>query len=85
MAPCKISLAYRRPFAFIAEAPAYGELRAGYREDMGFAQDLRPALAEDWGGRLSFRRQSQPPRDGGRHAVVRTDYSRGYDRIILSI
>ena len=45
----RILLEYRRPFTFIAEAPAYGELRAGYREDMGFAQDLRPALAEDWG------------------------------------
>ncbi len=40
---------YRRPFTFMAEAPAYQALREGYREDMRFAEDLRPALIEEGG------------------------------------
>lgn len=40
---------YRRPFTFIAEAPAFQVLREGYREDMRFAEALRPALAEEGG------------------------------------
>lgn len=41
--------AHRSPFAFIADSPTYAELRDGYREDMEFAEDVRPVLAEDWG------------------------------------
>lgn len=42
-------LAHRRPFTFMAEAEAFRHLRAGYREDMGFAQDVRPYLADERG------------------------------------
>lgn len=41
--------AHRSPFAFIADSPTYAELRKGYREDMEFAEDVRPVLAEDRG------------------------------------
>jgi len=41
--------AHRSPFAFIADSPTYAELRDGYREDMEYAEDVRPVLAEDWG------------------------------------
>ncbi|MCA1971432.1 MAG: hypothetical protein LDL44_01215 [Caenispirillum sp.] len=36
---------YRRPFTFIAESQAFRELREGYREDLRYAAELRPAHA----------------------------------------
>lgn len=42
-------LAYRRPFTFMAEAEAFRVLREGYREDMRFAQDVRPTLVDERG------------------------------------
>lgn len=42
-------LAYRRPFTFMAEAAAFRHLREGYREDMAFAQDVRPNLVDERG------------------------------------
>ena len=35
------------PFAFIAEAPAFQQLRQGYAEDMAKAEELQPELATD--------------------------------------